>query len=46
MKAVLNGHQIAASDDIVEVGGYHPLLPALRGAHGVAGEGGEDRPRP
>jgi uncharacterized protein (DUF427 family) len=23
MKAILNGHQIAASDDIVEAGGYH-----------------------
>ncbi|MEJ0020170.1 MAG: DUF427 domain-containing protein [Acetobacteraceae bacterium] len=23
MQAILNGHQIAASDDIVETGGYH-----------------------
>jgi len=23
MQAVLNGHKVAASDDIVEVGGYH-----------------------
>src|SRR5215472_12254409 len=23
MKAILDGHQIAASDDIVEAGGYH-----------------------
>ena len=40
MKAILNGHQIAASDDIVEVGGYH-YFPPCRGADGVAGEGAE-----
>ncbi len=28
MKAVLNGHQIAASDDIVEAGGYHYFPPS------------------
>ena len=28
MKAVLDGHQIAASDDIVEVGGYHYFPPS------------------
>jgi len=28
MKAVLNGHQIAASDDIVEAGGYQYFPPA------------------
>ena len=43
MQAVLNGHQIAASDDIVEAGGYH-YFPAIGGSHGMAGEGTEDRP--
>jgi len=28
MQAVLNGHRIAASDDIVEVGGYHYFPPS------------------
>ena len=28
MKAVLNGHEIAASDDIVEVGGYQYFPPS------------------
>jgi uncharacterized protein (DUF427 family) len=28
MKATLNGHQIAASDDIVETGGYHYFPPS------------------
>ena len=28
MKAVLNGQQIAASDDIVEAGGYHYFPPS------------------
>jgi uncharacterized protein (DUF427 family) len=28
MKASLNGHHIAASDDIVEVGGYHYFPPS------------------
>ena len=28
MKAVLNGHQVAASDDIVEAGGYHYFPPS------------------
>ena len=27
MKAILNGQQIAASDDIVETGGYHYFPP-------------------
>ena len=27
MKAILNGHQIAVSDDIVETGGYHYFPP-------------------
>ena len=41
MKAVLNGHQIAASDDIVEAGGYHYFPPSavrtewLECPHGV-----------
>ena len=28
MKAILNGQTVAASDDIVEVGGYHYFPPA------------------
>ena len=28
MKAILNGQQIAASDDVVEVGGYHYFPPS------------------
>ena len=28
MKATLDGHQVAASDDIVEVGGYHYFPPS------------------
>ena len=28
MLAILSGHQIAASDDIVEVGGYHYFPPS------------------
>jgi uncharacterized protein (DUF427 family) len=28
MKAILNGRQIAASDDIVEAGGYHYFPPS------------------
>jgi len=28
MKAILDGHQIAASDDIVEAGGYHYFPPS------------------
>lgn len=28
MKAILQGHEIAASDDIVESGGYHYFPPA------------------
>ena len=28
MQAVLNGHRIATSDDIVEVGGYHYFPPS------------------
>jgi uncharacterized protein (DUF427 family) len=28
MKAILQGHEVAASDDIVEVGGYHYFPPA------------------
>jgi hypothetical protein len=27
MKAVVQGHEVAASDDIVEVGGYHYFPP-------------------
>lgn len=28
MKAVLDGHQIAASDEVVEAGGYHYFPPS------------------
>ena len=28
MKAILQGHEVAASDDIVEVGGYHYFPPS------------------
>jgi uncharacterized protein (DUF427 family) len=28
MKAILNGHEVAASDDIVEVGGYQYFPPS------------------
>jgi uncharacterized protein (DUF427 family) len=28
MKAILKGHEIAASDDIVEAGGYHYFPPS------------------
>jgi uncharacterized protein (DUF427 family) len=28
MKAVLQGHEVAVSDDIVEVGGYHYFPPS------------------
>ena len=28
MKALLQGHEVAASDDIVEVGGYHYFPPS------------------
>ena len=37
VKAVLQSHVVAESDDIVESGGYH-YFPAFVGAHAVAGE--------
>ena len=43
MKATLNGQQVAASDDIVEVGRLPVLSPICR-PHGMAGESAEDRP--